>query len=107
MSKTTHVVTLSCKHSVIFEKPVPKLGEEIICNRCRKGVTVTQTLAEYHLKCLDCSFRSKHGAAKIGSEMSAGKHRTNKPGHRVQQWDGETLIRTFGDRDFMDRPALF
>lgn len=105
--RATYVVTFDCKHVAYFSKPTPRVGDELTCMRCRALRTVKTAPPEFHLRCMACSFRSRHGAAKISAEIGAGKHRTKKPGHKVQMWNGADLVRTFGDRDIVEVPRLF
>lgn len=101
MSTAKHTVTYDCGHSFLFQSPTPKLGEAVWCTKCNIDTTVKLAPDSWSTRCLDCGFNSKHGAAKISSELAAGRHRQQERyrNHRVRQYNGKRLVRTFGERD--------
>jgi len=102
-----YLVTFDCLHTVYFKKPAPKIGDELWCLKCQKYVHVIEAPDEWKIRCMNCMYSRKFGAAKTNAEISAGKHRRNRPGHKVKIFNGNKLIRIFGERDAETQSALF
>lgn len=90
----TMQVTYACMHTATFRKPWPKVGDELICNRCRKETFVFMIEPHWRNNCLDCRFGRSFGVdGKLTAGQSAAKH-ANARGHRVGLYLGESLAET-------------
>jgi hypothetical protein len=90
----TRLITYTCMHTATFRKPWPKVGDELICNRCRTGVTVFAVAEEWRNKCDQCRFGRTLGSdAKTRTIDSAMGHAT-RFGHTVKVYYGESLQET-------------
>lgn len=98
-SGVTYIVTFSCQHSRGFREPAPKRGEQLVCLKCSRTVTVIAAPAEYRIRCDNCGHCKPFGRAKINAEIAAAKHRMRHPGHVVRILDGAVTVGSFGDRD--------
>lgn len=97
-NSVSYMVTFSCKHSRIFNSPVPVIGDQLWCPKCRAVRAVESAPAEYVIRCKTCTYTRKFGTSQINCEIAAAKHRLSKPGHVVKMFNGHDLVRTFEDR---------
>lgn len=93
-SYRTVIVTYACMHTATFRKPWPKVGDEVMCVRCRKSTTVFELAEEWRNKCDNCRFGRTLGSdAKLRTIQSAMGHAT-KFGHSVRVFYGNDLRET-------------
>jgi len=75
----THMVLLTCGHTLTFNRAhLPHAWDELYCHRCRDMRAVEALQGEYHVKCRDCRYGRRCGAAKVSAETIAGKHAREK-----------------------------
>lgn len=94
-----YTIILSCLHTVIFEDPSPKMGDELWCIRCydykRAAVAPPNYVLTCDHGCKGTKLKREHGAALIGAETTAVKHSLRRTGHRVTLANGDNVIQEF------------
>lgn len=54
---------------------------------------------EWRIRCANCIYSRPFGAAQLNAEISAAKHRQNHPDHVVKIFNGNKLVKAFGNRN--------
>lgn len=93
-------VTFECGHKWLFPAPVPKMGEILWCMKCRKESVVKFALDEFRIRCEGCTYSRPFGAARLGAEIAAAKHRQRFPGHVVRLLNGCEVVKRFGENRY-------
>jgi hypothetical protein len=90
----TALVVLSCLHTILFEKPAPRIGEYVLCVRCDAYKRAVVPPDSYRVTCRDCTRAParSYGSAKLRAEIDADKHARKLPGHRVIVLNGERHV---------------
>lgn len=96
--ETRRLIVLSCLHTVLYDPPLPKPGEYVLCRKCdayRRAATIPNS---YRIECRDCTqpatrgSRTEFGGNTHAAEIAADKHARRKPGHRVRVLNGGALV---------------
>jgi hypothetical protein len=90
------LITYECGHSQLYGSPAPKLGEMVLCLRCRKYRKVITAPNEWRIKCRGCIYSRPFGQAQLNAEIAAAKHRMKNPAHIVDIWNGNVIRKSFG-----------
>lgn len=107
-------VKLDCGHSVLFKSPLPTLGEQITCPDCTMAThrttirRVVETRAVYRIRCRNCSLSRGYGADIDRPRATASLHVMKRQGHRVDLYNGQTLVDTISNtgEDTLPFPSL-
>ncbi len=85
MSRLKRTIQLSCKHTVDFEAPVPKIGEIIYCRRCQTSRIVEQRTDTYYVKCTKagCPYGRNYGSDAGEARLAAWRHVQKFHSHSV------------------------
>ena len=81
-------VTFECGHIILFNAPVPRLGEHILCRTCRDYRRVTDTVTIYWLTCNRCQLTRYYGRDLDKPRTAASNHVIHRPSHVVQIYNG-------------------
>lgn len=90
-------VNLLCGHTMFYSQPVPRVGDDVLCNRCRVASSVISVEDEIRVRCTDCRYSRGFGQAELTADTYASKHAVMR-GHVVHIVKGSTLIAVKGDK---------
>lgn len=93
------IATYSCSHEVLFKKPIPSVGEELLCLPCAKAVVVVKLSYLYSYHCVTCFNQGKHANRYFKNNKEQAKEITENhvrvnPGHTIQLKYGNQVIDT-------------
>lgn len=109
--KREHEALLLCGCKFATHGINVKDGEEVLCRFHGPQLVVVKALDEWIVNCGTCGFTAYKGAARLGAEVSAAKHRKRKSSHVVtvytptgsvhRVFDGAGQL-TLGESDITD-----
>lgn len=94
------VILLSCGHRQEQQDRVTE--ETLYCWTCRCDVKIHAQHVQWRIKCLDCRYSRKFGAARLAANYGADAHSRKQPTHRIQVWEGSRLDGVRTPRLFQD-----
>lgn len=94
-----YTIILSCLHTLLFDDPAPKMGDELWCPKCADIKRAAVAPPNYTLTCdhgcKGTKLKGEFGSALIAAETTAVKHSLKRTGHRVTLANGDNVVREF------------
>lgn len=77
---SVYSVELSCGHRIHYPArvPMPRAGDTVLCLRCNNYSGSSVLCDEWNLRCQECKYGQKFGAAKLSCETAAVAHALKK-----------------------------
>lgn len=102
-------VELSCGHSLFYNPPVPKIGDDIYCRTGCGTVAVVDIKAEWRTKCTECRYSRSWGQAELTARTKASAHalRNNHTVSVLLGNDVQNLVNEHPTEDLLDTDPPF